>query len=219
MLNKEQAQAVADQYPGLPAVERTHMLGRLRWCQYDEIADLLPSQGDILDIGCGYGHFAVYLTGRAPGVVVHGCDPDQRKIAVARQARASDRRFFHAGDCRSIDSLDRSYQGVVILDVLYLMPLALQDSLLAWAAQRLAPGGVLVIKTIDPGQGLKSRLANLQEWVMVRLLGKTYSSGAHAAGREPEYYLAKLAAWGVECRVIPLPENRTPSVLITGAKK
>ena len=217
MLNQEQARAVADQYPGLGAVERAHMIKRLTWCQYDDIAGHLPPQGDILDIGCGYGHFGVYFTSRFPQARLWGCDPDQAKIAVARLAQNQRRRYF-AGACTEVPQLPPSFDGIVILDILYLMPPDLQEETLAWAASRLKSPGSLVIKTIDPGQGWRSLLANLQEWVMVKLLRKTYSSGAFAAGQDPSIYTNLLGKMGIACRIIPLPGNRTPSVLITGKK-
>ncbi len=217
MLSQEQARAVADQYPGLGAVERTHMIKRLGWCQYDEIAGHLPPQGDILDIGCGYGHFGVYFTSRFPRARVWGCDPDRAKIAVARLVQDQRRRYF-PGACTEVPQFPPAFDGVVILDILYLMPLELQKETLAWAAGRLKSPGSLVIKTIDPGQGWRSLLANLQEWLMVRLLRKTYSSGAFAAGQHPDFYTGYLAGRGISCRVIPLTGNRTPSLLIVGKK-
>ncbi len=217
MLNQEQARAVADQYPGLGAVERAHMIKRLCWCQYDDIASHLPQEGDILDIGCGYGHFGVYFTSRFPRARVWGCDPDQAKIAVARLAQNQQRRYF-AGACTEVPRLPSAFDGMVILDILYLMPPALQKETLDWAASRLKSPGTLVIKTIDPGQGWRSLLAELQEWVMVRLLRKTYSSGAFAAGQDPAFYTGLLGRQGISCRVVPLPQNRTPSLLIVGKK-
>ena len=141
MLDQAQAQAVAAAYRGLGAVERAHLVRRLRRCPFDEIAALLPQRGDILDIGCGFGHFGVWLVQRRPEVTVWGCDPDPAKIAVARRAEVGERLHLWLGDCRRLEELPPRVDGVAVIDVLYLMPPAEQQELLSWAVARLRPGG------------------------------------------------------------------------------
>jgi len=219
VLDQAQAQAVSAAYRGLGAVERAHLVRRLLRCPFDEIAAFLPRRGDILDLGCGFGHFGVWLVQRRPGVRVWGCDPDPAKIAVARRAEVGQRLRLYLGDCRRLEELPPRVDGVAVIDVLYLMPPREQEELLSWAVARLRPGGRLVIKTVDPAQGVRSLLALAQEWIMVHLLRRTLSSGTITGGRPPRYYAEFLERLGLSCRVIPLPHNPTPAALVAGVKE
>jgi hypothetical protein len=64
------------------------------------------------------------------------------------------------------------FDAVTILDVLYRIPLSAWDSLLGAAFERLAPGGVLLVKEIDPEHRLKGLWNRAQERV-ADLLGMT----------------------------------------------
>src|SRR5665811_1385159 len=84
MLNKSAIHSILQAYPHLSTIEHYHLRKRLGWCPYDKISELVPPEGVHLDIGCGYGHFLVYLAQTRPKLGLIGCDPDPRKIAVAR---------------------------------------------------------------------------------------------------------------------------------------
>lgn len=221
-MNPEEIKAVLDQYQSLTGLQRLHVAKRMQWCQYDQVAALLPPAGRVLDVGCGHGHFGAYLALHRPELLTYGCDPDERKIAVALASRPAMERgpcHFFCGDCRAWDEIaDETFDGIVVLDVLYLMPVVQQKDLLRWLAARLVPGGRLVLKTIDPRRGSSSFMAMAQEFVMVRLLRRTRSSGTFAGGRPPAFYMEKLQGFGLCTECIPLPQNRTPSVLVVGTK-
>src|SRR4051812_26228010 len=46
---------------------------------------LLPDEGRILDIGCGFGLFAAYFGQTQPARNIVGVDPDAKRIAMARR--------------------------------------------------------------------------------------------------------------------------------------
>src|SRR6187399_1133939 len=66
---------------------------------------LLPDEGRILDIGCGFGLFSAYFGQTQPGRKILGVDPDERRIAMARSVckslGLSDHTFL-AGDARDV---------------------------------------------------------------------------------------------------------------------
>src|SRR5204863_2028817 len=73
---------------------------------------------------------------------------------------------------------------VVIIDVLYKIPIAEWDALLARCAERLAPGGVLLIKEHDPTARIKNRWNRLQERLVSKVgltLGQSFSYETPAA--------------------------------------
>lgn len=120
---------------------------------------LLPDEGRILDIGCGFGLFAAYFaqTQRARSIV--GVDPDGRRTKMAE--RVFDRlglegHSFIAGDARDT-SVEGPFDGIYMLDVMHHIPREDQLPLLTRLHSLLAPRGVLLMKdiTTEPWFGLK----------------------------------------------------------------
>ncbi len=176
------------------------MRGRLRLCPYDALLKHLTGAGDLLDVGCGFGHLAWYLASQQPRLRYFGTDIDSRKINLARGslAGAEARPEFHPGDARELVGLPARFGNIVFLDVLYLMPWDMQKRMLAWAFSRLAPGreSTLLIKTMDEARGFSGFRAVAEEWIMVRLLGRTLSSGALNGARPLSDYLDHARALG-----------------------
>lgn len=102
----------------------------------------------LLDIGCGIGLLSHYLRACDHSVPVTGFDYDHRKITAARSMAAlagHEQLSFTAGDART-DMPE--FQGhVVILDILQFFTEPEQDALLTAAAQRVAPGAKLIIRS------------------------------------------------------------------------
>jgi SAM-dependent methyltransferase len=220
MLNKSTITSILEAYPHLHAFEQYHLRKRLGWCPYDEISQLIPAEGIHLDIGCGYGHFLIYLAQVRPKLTLMGCDLDRRKIALARtctQAREG-RILFGDVPCEKLDGIPAVLTSISLLDVLYLMPCEVQYRLLTWASSRLARDGVLVIKAIDTEQGLRSKMAVWQEFVMVAVLQRTLSLGTWTGGQPVGWYEAELPALGFEVHSKRLGTTRTPSLLICARK-
>ena len=140
----------------------------------DAVVAELPEQGTIAELGCGHGLLCA-LAAAKPERKIIGVDPDERKIALARQCLSGmsnvDLRVGSAGD------LPSSLDAIVICDVLYLLPPAEWKRILSACRLRLRSGGRLVIKEADVSPRWKYRKAVLQEQVMVGLLGRTKTSG------------------------------------------
>ena len=120
---------------------------------------LLPEEGRILDIGCGFGLFAAYFaqTQRARRIV--GVDPDARRTELATRTFAKlglEGHEFMAVDARDAE-VEGPFDAVYILDVMHHIPREDQHALLRRLHGLLAPHGVLVMKdiTTEPWFGLK----------------------------------------------------------------
>lgn len=120
---------------------------------------LLPEDGRILDIGCGFGLFAAYFGQTQPARRILGVDPDARRIAMAK--RTCERlgltgHTFLAGDARTIE-LPGRFEAAYVLDVMHHLPSEDQLALLERLRDLLTPRGVLVLKdiTTEPWFGLK----------------------------------------------------------------
>ncbi len=120
---------------------------------------LLPDEGRILDIGCGFGLFSAYFGQTQPARQIVGVDPNAKRIAMAErvceQIGLTGNRFI-AGDARDL-RLEGGFAGAYVLDVMHHIPKDDQLPLLERLRDLLAPRGVLIVKdiTTEPRFGLE----------------------------------------------------------------
>lgn len=117
----------------------------------EEIGQYLPERGRVLDIGCGFGLFALYYAQRSPERQVVGFDLSERRVQTARHAAADlglTNAEFHIGDARGISSLE-PFDAIYLLDVLHHIPVDVVPSLLSSIHDALPLGGILVVKELD----------------------------------------------------------------------
>jgi 2-polyprenyl-3-methyl-5-hydroxy-6-metoxy-1,4-benzoquinol methylase len=170
------ARAALRAYRGAPLGDRLHVLVRWLTCPFPPVVEALPTEGRVLEVGCGHGLFSGYLARRSPGLQVVGVDIDVDKIAVAAAAEPLDggRLRFAVGDSCSVP--EGPWDAVVLVDVLYLLDEAGQRALLESCAAVLAPGGVLVVKDMATRPRWKARWNAMQEALSVRVLKITAGS-------------------------------------------
>ncbi|TFV92798.1 class I SAM-dependent methyltransferase [Blastococcus sp. CT_GayMR20] len=170
------ARAALRGYRAAPPGDRVHVAVRWFSCPFPPVVEALPSQGRVLEVGCGHGLFSAYLAQRRTGLHVHGVDIDEEKIAVAAKSEfpAGGRLDFAVADSGSVPS--GPWDAVVLVDVLYLLDEAAQRALLKSCASVLAPGGVLVIKDMATRPRWKARWNAAQEALSVRVLKITEGS-------------------------------------------
>lgn len=127
---------------------RNYVRGKLRRDRiYATAYDLLRSSAaPILDVGCGVGLLAFYLRERACRQRVLGLDVDARKIRFGAKIAADhyrdvEIRFHDVG--KTIPDFSGN---VALFDVLHYLPEPEQHTLLKRLAERVAPGGLLIIR-------------------------------------------------------------------------
>lgn len=206
-----------DAYRDAPRGDRLHV--RVRWlsCPFPPIADVLPSSGRVLEVGCGHGLFSAYAARRFPGLQVLGVDIDAEKIAVAAASDPVDggRLEFAVGESGSVPA--GPWDAVVLVDVLYLLDRESQRGLLESCAAALAPGGMLVVKDMATRPRWKARWNATQESLSVRVLGIT--AGSHEfTFVDPEERAGWLTAGGLrDVRMRRLDRHRIhPHHLLVG---
>jgi 2-polyprenyl-3-methyl-5-hydroxy-6-metoxy-1,4-benzoquinol methylase len=115
--------------------------------RYADLADLIATHdGPVLDLGCGGGDFLRLLVAR--GADASGVDSDAESVALARsQGLAVDE-----GDAlEALSAKDAGSLGVVVaIQVVEHLPAQRLVELVALAADKLRPGGLLVAETINP---------------------------------------------------------------------
>lgn len=149
-----------------PAGTRVHVLGRYLTCPFLRVLPHVPAGARLLDIGAGHGTFArLAVEERARSVTA--VEPDLRKtLTNFRDPRV---RWIAAFD----DAVHGEFEAVSMFDVLYRIPRSEWPALFARVFARLTPGGVFLLKELDPESKLKFLWNRTQEWISDRFLKLT----------------------------------------------
>ncbi|HEX2850357.1 MAG TPA: class I SAM-dependent methyltransferase [Acidimicrobiales bacterium] len=161
-------------YAGEPRAARLHTRIRWRTCPFGEVVAALEGCDDVLEVGCGHGLLSLALALDEPARRVTGIDVDAGKIAVARQVAARspglalpERLTFSTIEPGHLPA--GSWDGIAMVDVLYLVPPTDQEALVMALAARVRPGGRLVVKEMAETPRAKALLNRAQETVSVRI--------------------------------------------------
>lgn len=128
--------------------------------------EIFAHPAPVLDVGCGIGLLAHYLQACHCRATYRGMDIDAGKIRTARlaMAEAAETRFDQ-GTCEALPP----WQGhVVILDVLHYLEASVQDDLLRAAAERVAPGAALIVRTVLRDRSWRFAVTRAEEVVIRR---------------------------------------------------
>lgn len=192
-----------DAWPRLRALARPHgPRARLRvWERWHgapmrEVEPLLPREGVIADVGCGFGLFAALLALRAPTRTVWGVDVDAGKVRTAHAlfGHLPGVRFV-AGDLADVDL--PPCDAAVLFDVLHHLRDDVVDRVLRALHARLRPGGTLVVKENDTEPPAKRAIAMGIEHVAV---GLSLTASAPVRFRSRPEWTAALEGAGFRVR-------------------
>jgi SAM-dependent methyltransferase len=175
---------------------------------------LLPDEGRILDVGCGFGLFAAYFGQTSPRRAIVGVDPDARRVALAsRVATQLELRSheFHVGDVRDA-SLEGPFAAAYVLDVMHHIPARDQRGVLERLRDLLAPGGVLLIKDITTEPRYELLFTELLDRLMV-------GWDEELAYRHHKEWGEMLAELGFKVRIVRVPDILPyPHIVIAATK-
>jgi cyclopropane fatty-acyl-phospholipid synthase-like methyltransferase len=174
-------------FGSLPAGARLHVLVRFLTCPFLRVVREVPAGATLLEIGAGHGLFARLAVDAGAHRVV-ALEPDLRKALPSFRHPAA--RFVAGFD----DCLHGAFDVVAMLDVLYAIPKEAWDPLLARVAERVKPGGVFLLKEMDPRRPLKQWWNLTQESLNSRFLGITMRNAF--AYDTPEEMTARLQRHG-----------------------
>jgi len=197
-------------YADEPARVRSHIA--LRWisCPFAAVLAEIPVGASVLDYGCGHGLLALAAASDRRATVL-GVDIDPRKVAVARRAATAATKFALT---RQSEIPEGRWDAICVVDVLYLMPPTAQREVLAGLAERLAPGGALIVKEMANRPRAKAAWMRIQERIMVRLIGAT--SGSTLAFTDVASLEEALRSGGLDVSSRPLRRYPHPHHLLVG---
>lgn len=120
----------------------------------DQISDLMPHEGDFLDLGCGFGLFPIYYGLKNRGRHITGIDKNENRITEARAVAEK----FNLNNLKFInkDLMDGLFSGtydvIYTFDLLHHIPNKVSENLMKRIYNSLKKGGTLIIKdvTVEP---------------------------------------------------------------------
>jgi 2-polyprenyl-3-methyl-5-hydroxy-6-metoxy-1,4-benzoquinol methylase len=109
---------------------------------------LIPREGKIYDIGCGYGYTALMLHLVDKNRTIIGIDFDEEKIAVAQNLPSTQGNIqFFVADVRAFDF--QKADVFLISDVLHYLKFEEQTALLQKCMNQLSENGMILIRDAD----------------------------------------------------------------------
>jgi 2-polyprenyl-3-methyl-5-hydroxy-6-metoxy-1,4-benzoquinol methylase len=205
-----------------PLVARTGQRWRPYFCPFDVLLNWVPPAARVLDVGCGSGlllGLAAELTEMQRGL---GLDAREPAIASARQMlddvrpAVRERLEFRQMDVGGPWPVDEEKFDVVsLVDVLHFIPPEAQGALVDQAADKLAPGGILMVLTVDPRPGwqalahrLHQRLGSRRRTIYLRPFSAIAAWASRAQLKQIEYKRVDSSWYGHDLGIFQRPISR-----------
>jgi 1-acyl-sn-glycerol-3-phosphate acyltransferase len=143
---------------------------------YQLFHDLIPRQGLVLDIGCGYGFMSYMLQFAAPGRDIVGYDYDEEKIAVASHCFSRNENIhFLKVDINHVHP--GQADAIILSDVLHYLQPDQQESLIQKCMDAIRPAGVLLIREGDRDLKKRHKSTRLTEFFSTRFFAFNKTAG------------------------------------------
>ncbi len=116
--------------------------------KYRFFESLIPKQGTITDIGCGYGFLSYMLRFTGEDRKITAIDYDAKKIDIANHCFSKNEQLtFIAANATQID-LPKS-DAFILSDILHYLPKTEQEKLLVKCMNNLNTGGIILLRDAD----------------------------------------------------------------------
>ncbi len=145
---------------------------------YQPFHELVPAQGKILDIGCGYGFMSYMLSFTAPQREITGIDYDKQKIDTANHCFSkTDMINFVHSDVMGFEF--EKYDTIILADILHYLPDDEQKQVIEKCISNMNPGGSIIIRDGDKDKEGLHKKTKLTEFFSTRVFNfnKTKETG------------------------------------------
>jgi dolichyl-phosphate beta-glucosyltransferase len=186
--------SVIGRYPSAPWSTRFFLLARWYLTPYSRMTAHLPQQGNILDLGCGHGLFALAAVLQSPDRKVYGLDHDVERIRLGSEAFSDlpQIQLKQGGfDKAHAVSTTVPYSGIAMIDVMHYFNPKMQEQILKQAFDSLGSGGVLLVREVEPNSGMISSWNRLYERLATRI--------GFTQAEEKDLHFRSKSAW---CEII-----------------
>lgn len=162
---------------------------------------IIPTKGQITDIGCGMGPLCYMLSLLSEDREILGIDYDEDKIAVAQHGWLRNERLqFRHGDALQYPLPESDV--FILNDMLHYMSYEQQQALLRKCATLLRPQGMMIIRDGNRANTSKHRLTRLTELLSTRIFNFNRTTGELHFTTEAQ--LREIAeSCGMNVEVIP----------------
>ncbi|MCA2960332.1 MAG: ChbG/HpnK family deacetylase [Silvanigrellales bacterium] len=141
--------------------ERAFVAARWVLTPYRTLASFVPTSGLVVDVGAGHGLLTAHLALECPERRLFAVDHDPQRLSLI-DALGLENISTLCGDMRDI-ALSKKAAAILAIDCMHYLPTQEQSAFLAWAFENLAPGGVLLMREIDPESGWAAPLGQAYE--------------------------------------------------------
>ncbi len=148
-------------------LERLLVYLRLRFSSYQVIEKHVPTSGQIVDLGCGFGMLAVYLALLSQARQVRGVDISHRRLRAAKFVSA----HIHNVAFEYSDLVQYTFDRcncILLIDTLHYFPVSVQNKLLKKCYERIGPGGRLLLRDSNKDKIFRHFVTRSHETIMTR---------------------------------------------------
>lgn len=158
----------------------------------------LDQMSQVLDLGCGYGEYAVMMARMMPQAKVTGLELHQNKTDLLRGIAAREQLTNLAPHLGTIDTLPESARFDLIYSVDVFEHILEAEMPFDLAHERLMPGGYLLVKMPSEHQRIiapESWFGDHKVWLDEEHIGQVYELDDLKARFEREGYVVVYAAY------------------------
>lgn len=180
---------------------------------YEPFHQLVPRQGKILDIGCGYGFMSYMLSFTSSQREITGIDYDEKKIDTANHcfSKTDSINFVHSD---VIAFAFETYDAIILADMLHYLPHTEQQQVLEKCVKHLNPGGMIIIRDGDKDKEELHKKTKLTEFFSTRVLNFNKTKEAGLCFLSGKTIRAMAAAYGLQCREVPDSKHTSNTLFI-----
>lgn len=152
----QQLLSIINSYPLI--LPRLYNYLRILILPLEEIAKFVPTSGNIVDVGCGYGLLDMYLAKTGQNRNVIGSELNGKRVRIAQtisqnipNVKFFEKNLLAESDVANVDKID----CIILMDLLHHVTYEQQDELIKTIHNILPQGGKLVIKDMDDRPAFK----------------------------------------------------------------